>query len=404
MKQHRWLTIIGIGEDGLDGLSSATRDVLAQAELVVGGARHLALAGPLACETWAWPSPLAAMIPEIVKRRGQRVCVLASGDPFFYGIGTLLSQHVAMDEIVCLPGVSAFSLVAARLGWSLQDCSLISLHGRDLAHVLPLLQPGRRIIALTWDETTPRKLAAALTERGMGETRITLLEALGGPQERIRTHRAVEPFDADTIMPLNTVALEVVAGPQATIIPLGSGLADTLFEHDGQMTKREIRAVTLSSLRPLPGQLLWNVGAGSGSIGIEWMLAHPSNRAVAIEEKPRRIERIMHNAAALGVPTLAIVQGKAPSALQELEPPDAVFVGGGMTTPGVMDTVRAALRPGGRLVVNTVTLESQESLLAHHRQHGGELITLHIARAEPVGSYHGWRAAMPLMQWAWVKP
>ncbi len=260
------------------------------------------------------------------------------------------------------------------------------------------------IIALTWDETTPVKLAETLTERGMGNTRITLLEALGGPQERIRTHRAVESFDAEMIMPLNTLAFEVVAERHAAIIPLGSGLADSLFEHDGQITKREIRAITLSSLWPLHGQLLWDVGAGSGSIGIEWMLLHSSNRAIAIEEKPQRIERIARNATALGVPNLTIVQGAAPAALQGLEAPDAVFVGGGMTTPGVMETVLAALRPGGRLVVNAVTLESQERLLAHHRQHGGELINIQIARAEPVGSYHGWRAAMPLMQWAWVKP
>lgn len=258
-------------------------------------------------------------------------------------------------------------------------------------------------MALSWDATTPLKLAAALTERGMGDTRITLLEAMGGSQERIRTSPARDPFEGD-ISPLNTLAFEVVADRNARVIPLGSGLADSLFEHDGQITKREIRAITLSSLRPLYGQVLWDVGAGSGSIGIEWMLLHPSNRAIAIEEKPERVARVAHNAAVLGVPNLDIIQGKAPAALQTLQTPDAIFVGGGMTNPGVMDAVLSALRPGGRLVINAVTLESQESLLSHHKRHGGELLNIQITRAEPVGSYHGWRSAMPLMQWVWEKP
>jgi precorrin-6Y C5,15-methyltransferase (decarboxylating) len=402
--RHRWLAIVGIGEDGLDGLSPAARALVSQAVLVVGGARHLALAAAAVHgEALAWPSPLADAIPAILARRDQPVCVLASGDPFFYGIGNTLMRLVEPEELLCLPAPSAFSLAAARLGWPLQDCSMVSLHGRSFERIVPHLQPCARIIALSWDGTTPQRLARELVDRGLGASRLVVLEAMGGPAERI-TDATAQTFDAHDIAALNTVAIEVLAGRDARILPLAAGLPDALFETDGQITKREIRAVTLSALAPRRGELLWDIGAGSGSVGIEWMLHHPMNRTIAIEPRSDRAARVARNAMALGVPDLDVVCGEAPAALAGLAMPDAVFVGGGATDAGVLDTAWAALRPGGRFVANAVTLETQAVLLDRFARHGGEMVTIAVSRADKIGPMHGWRAAMPLTQWSVTKP
>jgi precorrin-6Y C5,15-methyltransferase (decarboxylating) len=398
-----WLSIIGIGEDGRDGLSHAATGLLKQARLVVGGARHLALVGPLGAETLVWPSPMEAAHDAILARRGEPVCVLASGDPFFYGVGTALMRRVEASEMICLPAPSAFSLVAARLGWSQQDCALLTLHGRPLERIIPQLQAGARILALSWDGTTPLKLAQLLAARGLGRSRLTVCENLGGPQQRIRQCLARD-FTLDDIRPLNTIALEVVAEPGARILPRAAGLPDDWFEHDGQITKREIRALTLSALAPRRGELLWDIGAGAGSIGIEWMLADSANTAIAIEQDAARAARITRNAATLGTPGLRLVQGEAPEALRGLPAPDAVFIGGGATVPGVLDAALQALRPGGRLVVNGVTIETQSVLIERFGAQGGELNQIQVARAERIGGFHGFRPALPIVQWSYEKP
>ena len=398
-----WLSIVGIGEDGRDGLSPAATRLIAQARLVVGGTRHLALAAPLEAETMAWPSPLHDAIPKILARRGEPVCVLASGDPFFHGVAPLLFAAVPADEFICLPSPSSLSLAASRLGWALQDVRLVSLHGRELALVIPHLQPRAKLLCLTWDETTPGKLAALLTARGLGGSQLTVLEALGGPRERVRGWSA-QGFAADDIDPLNVVAIEVKAGRDAQLLPIAPGLPDDLFAHDGQITKREIRALVLSALRPFRGGHLWDVGAGSGSVAIEWALLDPSNRVTAIEMRPERAARIAHNAAALGVPGIAIVEKRAPEAFAGLAPPDAIFIGGGGTDAALISRALDALPSGGRLVVNAVTVETQAHLADLHQAHGGELVTISIAHAEPVGRFRGWRPAMPIMQWAVSKP
>jgi len=401
--QTKWLSLIGIGEDGMGGLSPAARTLLAQAQFVIGGARHLALVGPLAAPSMAWPSPLHDALPEIVARRGTPLAVLASGDPFFYGIGALLTRHVPTEEIICLPAPSSFSLAAARLGWPLQECRLVSLHGREFTRIVPHLQPGARILCLSWDETTPPRLAAFLCERGFGASQITVMEAMGGARERLCTLRAAD-FALSDIDPLNLVALDIVAEATAKILPLGTGLADEWFESDGQLTKREIRALTLAALRPQRGARLWDIGAGAGSVGIEWLLLDPLNQAIAIEANPERAARIARNATALGVPHLEIVTGKAPEALKALPPPHAIFIGGGASDPGIIDAAFAALPSGGRLVVNAVTLETQALLLRCFETHSGDLVQAQISRADRVGGFHAWRPAMPVMQWAWTKP
>ena len=398
----KWLSLIGIGEDGIAALSPAARTLLAQAHLVVGGARHLALAGPLAAETLTWPSPLASAIPKILAWRGSPVCVLASGDPFFYGVGTLLSAHVGPQEMQCFPAPSAFSLAAARLNWSLQDCCLMSLHGREFERIIPALQPHAKILCLSWDETTPPRLAKLLCDNGLGQSRIVVMEAMGGPRERTRATTA-EAFRMEGINPLNIVALEIAATAQSRILPVANGLANSLFETDGQLTKREVRAVTLSSLAPRRGELLWDVGAASGSIAIEWLLSDPANRAIAIEARADRASLIRRNAENLGVPHIEIITGTAPEAFANLPRPQAIFAGGGGSDPNLLDAAYAALAPGGRLVVNAVTLEAEAELIRRYKARGGNLVRIEIARANPLGSFQAWRPALPVTQWSVTK-
>jgi len=399
----RWLSIVGVGEDGVEGLSPVARGLVGAAEIVFGGRRHLGLAAPLIRgATRPWPSPFDSAPEEVTRHRGRQVCVLASGDPFQYGVGAVLARHVDPREMIVVPAPSAFSLAAARLGWSLPQTVLLSLHGRSLDLIRPHLQPGARILALTSDGEAPAALAKLLAQTGFGTSRLTILEWLGGPRERIRDTTAGD-FAFDDVGPLNTLAIEVVATPDARVLARTPGLADALFEHDGQITKREVRAVTLSSLGPRRRELLWDIGAGSGSVAIEWMLTDPTMRAVAVERRADRAARIRRNAAAFGVSSLEIVEAAAPDALAGLATPDAIFIGGGGDS-AVLDAASRGLRSGGRLVVNAVTLETEALLLARHAALGGELIRIAISRAEPVGEKTGWRAAMPVTQWLWVKP
>lgn len=399
-----WLSIVGIGEDGLAGLGDEAKAAIGRAAIVFGGARHLELAdAAIRGERQPWLSPFERSVDAVLAARGRPVAVLASGDPFFYGVGVTLSRRIARAEMRVFPAPSAFSLAASRLGWALQDTVSISLHGRPVDLIRPHLHPGSRILALTSDSDGPAALAALLADSGFGGSTLTVLEALGGARERVSSHRADRFGLADADM-LNVCAVEVVAGGDARVLGLTPGLVDGLFEHDGQITKREVRALTLSALAPRRGELLWDIGAGSGSIGIEWMLADPSLSAIAIEGNAERAARIRRNAGTFGVPGLALVEGTAPLALAGLAAPDAVFVGGGGSEPGVMETAIAGLKPGGRIVANGVTTEMEAVLLAHHARLGGSLTRIDIARASPVGQMTGWRPAMPVMQWCWVKP
>jgi precorrin-6Y C5,15-methyltransferase (decarboxylating) len=400
----RWLSIVGIGEDGVAGLGSEARRLISEAEFVFGGRRHLALAKDLIVgEPLPWATPFDSEMKGLRKLAGRRVCVLASGDPFLHGVGATISRFVPTAEMIVVPGPSAFSLAASRLGWALQDIDAISLHGKPLDLVRPLLHPGRKVLALTSDQDGPAALAKLLSGLGFGASRVIVLEALGGRNERIRAVPA-DGFSLTGIDPLNVVAIEVAGAPMAPALARAAGLADDQFEHDGQITKREIRAVTLSSLAPRRGELLWDIGAGSGSVAIEWMLADPSMRAIAIEADAVRAARIARNATQCGVPGLKVVEGSAPAALADLAPPDAIFIGGGGSEPGVMEAATAALKPGGRLVANAVTLEMETVLLDRQRTLGGDLIRVAVSRAGQVGTMYGWKPAMPVTQWAWTKP
>ncbi|MCB8820791.1 precorrin-6y C5,15-methyltransferase (decarboxylating) subunit CbiE [Microvirga rosea] len=401
--ERPWLTIIGIGEDGRKGLSGPALAALDQADLVIGGARHLELAAPLSAPTLTWLSPFGENYAMILARRGQPTCVLATGDPFHYGIGAELARLIPAGEIITHPHTSAFSLAAARMGWSLPECECLSLHGRALEVIVPYLQPGARLLALSWDGSTPKKLADLLTARGLGSSTITVLEAMGGALEKVR-HATASSFNVLETHPLNTVAVEVVAEGDSRIVPLAPGLPDSWFENDGQLTKAEIRALTLSALAPRAGEMLWDIGAGAGSVGIEWCLRHPRNRGIGIEQRDDRAQRARRNATELGVTTLDIRLGRAPEALSGLAPPDAVFIGGGVSEPGVFDAAWVALKSGGRLVANAVTLEAETLLGTLYTRYGGTMRRLALSRLERIGGMHGWRAAMPVTQWVVRKP
>jgi precorrin-6Y C5,15-methyltransferase (decarboxylating) len=398
-----WLSIVGLGEDGLAGLTPAARVLFDQAEVLVGGKRVLAMVPEDGRERLSWPSPLSAGVDEIAARRGQRICVLATGDPLHHGIGVALAKQVRIEEMTIVPGPSAYTLACARLGWNRAEVETLSLHGRPLELLHPAVQPGAKLLLLTNGAETPAEVAALLRARDYGPSRIVVFEHMGGPKER-RHQGVAEHWDARDVADFNTVAVDCVAGPGAMLLPRSPGLPDAAFRHDGQMTKREVRAVTLAALAPVPGQLLWDVGAGAGSVAIEWLRSDPRCRAIAIERNKDRIAFLAENADALGVPGLEIVAGAAPAALEGLEPPDAVFLGGGVRTPGVFEAAWAALEPGGRLVANAVTLEGAAALARWHGEHGGELLRIAISRTGPVGGATVLRPMMPVTQLRLAKP
>ncbi|MET9522368.1 precorrin-6y C5,15-methyltransferase (decarboxylating) subunit CbiE [Streptomyces coeruleorubidus] len=396
------VTVVGLGADGWAGLPDASRTALREAEVLIGGPRQLDLLPPECTgQRVAWPSPLRPAVPGLLAAHaGRRIAVLASGDPMFYGIGRALAEETGALRV--LPHPSSVSYAAARLGWPLEDVEVVTLVGRPAARLAAALHDGRRLLVLSADATTPGEVAALLRDRGFGPSRMRVLEQLGGDRERTTDEATADdwPGDRQPGDPLNIVAVECRRAPDALRLGAVPGLPDEAYEHDGQLTKRHIRAATLGVLAPAPGELLWDIGGGSGSIAVEWMRTHPSCRAVTVERDPARAERITRNADRLGVPGLRVVTGAAPAVLAELPPPDAVFIGGGLTAPGLLDACWEALPGGGRLVANTVTLESEALLADAHRRHGGELVRLAVAHAVPVGGFTGWRQAMPVTQWA----
>lgn len=403
-----WLTVIGIGEDGLDGLSAAARTLIGEAALVVGGARHLRLAdGAIRGERMAWPSPMTDGYAAVLARAGQDVVVLASGDPFCFGVGSALAALVGPDEMMCVPAPSAFALAAGRLGWAQQDVVTVSFCGRPVEALFPLLHDGIRVLALSADAGTPAVVAGLLVKRGFGASVLHVLEALGGAGERVRSRAAAAGVPGD-VGALNMMAIEVVAGPGAMVVPLAAGLPDEVFEHDGQLTKQEVRAVTLAALAPCAGQVLWDVGAGSGAVSIEWCLRGRGTRALAIEGRADRAARAARNALSLGAVGVEVVIGRAPEVLAGLAAPDAVFVGGGLQggglqDGGVLDAVWAALRPGGRLVANAVALDTQGMLFDAQARVGGMLTRVAVERLDQIGTMRAFRPAMAIVQWSVTK-
>jgi precorrin-6B C5,15-methyltransferase / cobalt-precorrin-6B C5,C15-methyltransferase len=398
-----WLTVIGIGEEGLEGLSAAARARVEGAEVLVGGERHLALVPEGAAERILWRQPLAATMEPIAAQRGKRVVVLASGDPLWFGVAAMLARHFPPAEMTILPQASAFSLAASRLAWPLEGCVCLSLHARPLQALSLHLAPNARILALGEDGDTPVQVAELLRAQGWGPSAMTVFAHMGGPRER-RIDGTAESWPLGRVAALNTIAIDCKPGPKAKLLSRRAALPDDAFEHDGKLTKRAVRAATLAALAPVAGELLWDVGAGSGAIAIEWLRSGRALAAIAVDRDAARCGTAARNAASLGVPDLRIVQGLAPAALAGLPAPDAIFLGGGASDPLLWDALWRALKPGGRLVANAVTLESEAQLLRWHAREKGELTRLAVSRAEPVGGYHGWRALMTVTQLALMKP
>ena len=397
-----WLTVVGIGEDGFKGLGKNARRALLGASRIFGSQRQLDLL-PVCIrgERQLWPSPFS--LEPVLALRGEPVCVLASGDPMFFGVGASLARQLPGAEMLILPAPSSVSLAAARLGWPLQDVVTLSVVARPVAALNAHLFSGVRLLVLSNDGQSPAAIAALLRERGFGPSRLTVLEHLGGEAER-RIEGVANDWNNCVIADLNLIAIECIAEPNTPRLSRLAGLPDSAFKHDGQLTKRDVRAITLARLAPVPGELLWDVGAGSGSIGIEWMRAHPSCRALAVEADEGRQLLIEHNRDALGVPGLQLIRGSAPQALTGLERPDAIFIGGGVTREGVLETCWAQLKPGGRLIANAVTLQSEVTLMAWRERHGGELTRIHVAQAQPLGEFDTWRQALPITLLDVTKP
>ncbi|MEZ5799119.1 MAG: precorrin-6y C5,15-methyltransferase (decarboxylating) subunit CbiE [Paracoccaceae bacterium] len=395
-----WLHIVGIGEDGLSGLTPATRTVVETAEIIIGGDRHHTLSDGIAAERIAWPSPFDALIDTLLSYKGRRVVVLATGDPLWFSVGARIGRSIAPADITYHPQLSAFQLASARMGWSMADLETLTVHGRPVEQMIAFIQPDARLMILTTGEDTPAQIARFLTERGFGKSPMTVLASMGGADEQ-RFDGIAESWSHE-VPAFNTLAVDCIAAPDAALLPRVPGLPDEMFQSDGTMTKQEIRAVTLAKLMPMRGALLWDIGCGSGSVAIEWMRGARYARAIGIEPRPDRRALAAANALALGTPRLELIDGTVPAALDGLDAPDAIFIGGGLSHD-TFEAAWAALRPLGRLVANAVTLESQAILLELHKKHGGQLVQLAISRAEPIGPRTGWRPFRPVTQWSLIK-
>jgi len=397
-----WLTVIGLGEDGLEALPASSRALVDNAEVLLGGERHLAMIPKNGAERLTWRIPLIDSMEDVAAHRGKRVVVMATGDPMHYGIAVTLARHFSTEEMLVLPTVGAFSLACARLGWPVAAAECLTLHGRPLATLRAYLAPAHKLIILSHDGSTPVAVAAELCAAGYGASEITVFEHMGGDKER-RIDGVAESWAQQDIADLNTIAINCQGGSRTKRYFGAPGLRDGAFENDGQLTKREVRTMTISALVPAPGALLWDVGAGAGSIAIEWMLAVRGSEAIAIERDATRFAQIAHNAAALGVPDLIPLQGEAPDAMELLPPPDAIFVGGGLNIPSMVETCWARLKPGGRLVANAVCLESEALMTRWRNELGGTMVRINISRAKVVGASTLWRPLTPVTQWAAIK-
>ncbi|WP_439142027.1 precorrin-6y C5,15-methyltransferase (decarboxylating) subunit CbiE [Planktotalea sp.] len=395
-----WLHIVGIGEDGMDGLVPATRAVVEAAQIIIGGDRHHRLSESVQAKRVAWPSPFDALIDVLESYRGKRVVVLATGDPLWFSVGARIGRAIDPSEIIYHPQLSAFQLAAARMGWSMPDVETLTVHGRPVEQMIAYIQPDIRLLILTTGAETPAQIARFLSDRGFGQSKLTVLAAMGGKDEQ--RFEGIACDWAHEVPAFNTMAVECIAAPDAALLPRVPGLSDDLFQSDGTMTKQEVRAATLAKLMPMRGALLWDIGTGCGSVAVEWMRAARYARAIGIEPRADRRAMAAANALALGAPKLELIDGKVPEALSGLDAPDAVFIGGGLSAE-TFEAAWTALRPLGRLVANAVTLESEAVLIGLHKKHGGQLVKLQVNRAEPVGALTGWRPLMPVTQWSLIK-
>lgn len=398
-----WLSIIGIGEDGWEGLSAKARHSIQSAAHIIGSARTLAMLPATSTLLHQWPQPFSAVVEQLKPLAGKATVILATGDPMNFGVARKILTFISKSQINIIPHLSAFSLAAAHMGWSLPDCDCFTIHGRPAANVEAFIQPDAKLLILTEDQTSIAEVCHRLMERGFKTSEVTVLENLNGPDERLTSFAANNPPAMDW-SPLNTLAVHCIAAPNAKIWSRLAGLPDDAFQHDGKLTKREIRAATLAALAPAPDQILWDVGAGSGSVAIEWMRSTRGCEAYAIEPLEDRRAMIAANADALGTPRLKIIAGNAPDACKNLPPPHAVFIGGGISDAGTFEMAWQSLRPAGRLVANVVTIEGEMHLYDLQEKHGGELVRMDVSILTHIGGLRALRPRMSVLQWRITKP
>jgi len=402
-----WLSIIGIGADGPDGLTPPARSRVDAADIIITSKRTAEFFNQSKAEVHIWPVPFDAMFEQFKQWKGKKIVILATGDPLWHGVGSIIARRLEPSAYEVIPAPSAFSLAAGRLGWPLSSVQTLTLHGRSRPSelIIPFIQPDVRLLSLTSGSNTVHEVARHLVSRGYGESTIHVLEDMDEPSEKMQTFSASKIAENPDMAfsDFNTIGIDCRADKDAPLQPRTPGLSDDAFAHDGQLTKGVVRAATLAALGPTPGKLLWDVGAGCGSVAIEWMRTHLSNQALAFESNPKRLELINHNATNLGVPYLKVIAGKAPQCLADQPAPDAIFIGGGITAPDVFETCWQALTPSGRLVANCVTLEGRQKLMQLQSQYGGELVEIAVASLSKIGSKQALRPAMPVLQWRITK-
>jgi precorrin-6Y C5,15-methyltransferase (decarboxylating) len=400
---NKWLTIIGMGEDGYEGLSATAKLVLKNTDVIVGSERLFSFLPALKAERQEWPQPFSAVVDQMKPLRGRNTVILATGDPMNYGVARKLLEFIPFAEMTVIPHLSAFSHAASRMGWSLPDCDTLTLHGRDAANIESFIQPNAKLIVLTADASTIPEVARRLVARGFEKSSATVLENMGGERET-KSSFIADALSTRAFSDLNTLAVQCVAGQNAKVWSRLAGLPDDAFIHDGQLTKREVRAATLAALSPAPDQHLWDIGAGCGSVGIEWMRSTRGCDAIAFESNDERLKMIAQNADRLGTPRLKIVAGQAPETLNGLPAPDAVFIGGGIGIPSVFETAWKKLKSGGRMVANVVTIEGEMHLYDLQEKHGGDLVRIEISNLTPIGPYRALKPRMAVTQWKAQKP
>lgn len=396
MSDRPWITIVGIGEDGPDGLSPASLAALKTADVVMGANRHLALLPMLDGEKIDWPVPFADGLPILRGLKGQEVVVLASGDPFWFGAGSVIAREFPPEDWTVLPAPSCFALAAARMGWAVERTICLGLHAQPLSNIRPYLAKNARILTTLRDGDALKNLGEYLTKIGFADSAVSAFQALGGPRETRWDGRAQTAEEHGLHHPL---CVAITSAGSGRALPVSSGISDGFFLSDGVMTKRVVRAATLSALAPQRGEMLWDIGAGSGTIAIEWLLADPACTAVAVEPRDDRIALIKQNAQNLGVARLQIIAGSGPLVFNDLPDPDVVFIGGGLNGE-MLRALEDRLKSRTRIVANTVTLEGEHVLIAAHQRFGGELIQINIAEADVLGGKTGWKPARPIVQWS----
>jgi len=399
-----WLTILGIGADGTDSLTPAARARVDTAEIIITAKRTAEFFKDHPAQVHTWPVPFDPMFWQLEKWKGKKIVILATGDPLWHGVGSIIARKLKPQEYEVIPSPSAFSLAAGRLGWPMSSVETLTLHGRSRPSslIIPFIQPGVRLLSLTGGAHTIYEVAKHLLDKGFSNSTMHVLEDMGEPTERLITFVAND-IPETTFSEFNTLGIECIANETAMPLPRSPGLPDGVYKHDGQLTKQHVRAATLCALAPTPGKLLWDVGAGCGSIAIEWMRTHLSNQSIAFESNKNRIELITHNAENLGTPYLKTIAGSAPETLVDQPRPDAIFIGGGITTPELFETCWQALLPGGRLVANCVTTQGKQKLYALQDQRGGELVEIAVSHLTKLGNKNTMRPALPVLQWRITK-